>query len=196
MKLASGGSLFSGHRPDDDRDDGGERLQAIRALGKLNRLQPLIDRYEAMLDRAPKSVELLEILAEFHEAAEQWDLLSAKRDRIALLSKKAPPSLKAKAVELERSGDVSGACDIYLSILKDDPAAFSDEMETYVQAFERAKRQADFLSAVLGLKPEFWNEHAGLIINIITELARAGTSDDIVHGIRSQSCWRRRKPVV
>jgi hypothetical protein len=94
--------------------------------------------------------------------------------------RRQPPSLKAKAAELERSGDVSGACDIYLTILQDDPAAFSDEMETYVQAFERAKRQADFLSAVLSLKPEFWNEHAGLIINIITELAHAGTSDDIV----------------
>ena len=117
LKLSSGGSLFSGHRPDDDRDDGGERLQAIKALGRLNRLQPLIDRYEAMLDVSPGSVDLLEILAEFHEAAEQWDLLAAKRDRIALLSKKASPGLKARAVELERSGDVSGACDIYL----DDP---------------------------------------------------------------------------
>lgn len=95
LKLASGGSLFSGHRPDDDRDDGGERLQAIKALGRLNRLQPLIDRYEAMLAASPDSVELLEVLAEFHEAAEQWDLLAVKRDRIALLSKKAPPSLRA-----------------------------------------------------------------------------------------------------
>lgn len=180
LKLASGGSLFSGHRPDDDRDDGGERLQAIKALGRLNRLQPLIDQYESMLAASPGSVELLEILAEFHDAAEQWNLLTAKRDRIALLSRKAPPSLKAKAVELERSGDVSGACDIYLTILKDDPAAFSAEMETYVQAFERAKRHAEFLTAVLHLKSEYWSGHASLIINIIAELAQAKTSDDIV----------------
>ena len=180
LKLASGGSLFSGHRPADDRDDGGERLQAIKALGRLNRLQPLIDRYEAMLAASPGSVDLLEVLAEFHEAAEQWDLLAAKRDRIALLSKKAPPSLRAKATELERSGDVSGACDIYLTILKDDPDAFSDEMETYVQAFERANRLADFLTAVLDLKAEYWNAHAGLIINVITYLSEAKTNDEIV----------------
>ena len=180
LKLASGGSLFSGHRPDDDRDDGGERLQAIKALGRLNRLQPLIDRYEAMLAESPGSVELLEILAEFHDAAEQWDLLAAKRDRIALLTKKAPPSLKAKAVELEKNGDVSGACDIYLTILKDDPAAFSDEMETYVQAFERAKRQADFLTAVMNLKSEYWSEHAGLIINIIAEVSRTDSNGEVV----------------
>ena len=180
LKLASGGSLFSGHRPGDDRDDGGERLQAIKALGRLNRLQPLIDRYEAMLAASPDSVDLLEVLAEFHEAAEQWDLLAAKRDRIALLSKKAPPSLKAKATELERSGDVSGACDIYLRILKDDPEAFSDEMETYVQAFERAKRHADFLTAVLNLKPEHWHGHAGLIINVIADLSHAKSNDDVV----------------
>ena len=180
LKLASGGTLFSGQRPNDDRDDGGERLQAIKALGKLGRLQPLIDRYEAMLEASPESLDLLEILCEFHEAAEQFPQLSEKRDRIALLSQKAPPSLKAKAVAMENSGDVSGACDIYLQILKDDPQAFAEEMETYVQAFERAKRHADFLSAVLGGDEQYWSEHAGLIVNMIADLARAKTNDEVV----------------
>jgi cytochrome c-type biogenesis protein CcmH/NrfG len=180
LKLASGGSLFSGQRPGDDRDDGGERLQAIKALGRLNRLQPLIDRYEAMLAAAPESLELLEILAEFHESAEQWDLLAAKRDRIALLSKKAPPSLRARATELERDGDVSGACDIYLKILKESPQAFSDEMETYVQAFERARRHADFLTAVLASDRKYWTSHAGLLINVVSGLKDAKTHDDVV----------------
>ncbi len=180
LKLASGGTLFSGQRPNDDRDDGGERLQAIKALGKLGRLQPLIDRYEVMLEASPESLDLLEILCEFHEAAEQFPLLSEKRDRIALLSQKAPPSLKAKAVALENSGDVSGACEIYLQILKDDPQAFAEEMETYVQAFERAKRHADFLSAVLSVDEQYWTEHAGLIVNMIADLARAKTNDGVV----------------
>ena len=180
LKLASGGALFSGHRPNDDRDDGGERLQAIKALGKLKRLQPLIDRYEAMLHASPESLDLLEILCEFHEAAEQFPQLAEKRDRIALLSNKTPPSLKAKAVALENSGDVSGACDIYLQILKDDPEAFAEEIETYVQAFERAKRHADFLTAVLNLDAEHWSGNAGLLVNMIAELARAKTNDDVV----------------
>lgn len=180
LKLASGGTLFSGQRPNDDRDDGGERLQAIKTLGRLGRLQSLIDRYEAMLEASPESLDLLEILCEFHEAAEQFPQLSEKRDRIALLSQKAPPSLKAKAVALENSGDVRGACDIYLQILKDDPQAFSEEMETYVQAFERAKRHADFLSAVLGVDEQYWNEHAGLIVNMIADLARAKTNSEVV----------------
>jgi len=180
LKLASGGTLFSGHRPNDDRDDGGERLQAIKALGKLKRLQPLIDRYEAMLEASPESLDLLEILCEFHEAAEQFPQLAEKRDRIALLSKKAPPSLKAQAVALENSGDVSGACDIYLQILKDDPEAFAEEMETYVQAFERAKRHADFLTAVLSLDPELWSGNAALLINITADLARVKTNDAVV----------------
>jgi tetratricopeptide (TPR) repeat protein len=180
LKLASGGTLFSGTRPNDDRDDGGERLQAIKALGKLKRLQPLIDRYEAMLEASPESLDLLEILCEFHEAAEQFPQLAEKRDRIALLSKKAPPSLKAKAVALENSGDVSGACDIYLQILKDDPEAFAEEMETYVQAFERAKRRADFLTAVLSLDEDLWSGNAALLINVTADLARAKSHDDVV----------------
>lgn len=180
LKLASGGALFSGYRPNDDRDDGGERLQAIKALGKLKRLQPLIDRYEAMLHASPESLDLLEILCEFHEAAEQFPQLAEKRDRIALLSNKTPPSLKAKAVALENSGDVSGACDIYLQILKDDPEAFAEEIETYVQAFERAKRHADFLTVVLHLDADHWSGNAGLLVNMIAELARAKTNDDVV----------------
>jgi predicted Zn-dependent protease len=180
LRLASGGSLFSGQRPNDDRDDGGERLPAIKALGRLKRLQPIIDRYEAMLAAAPDSVELLEVLAEFHEAAEQWDELAAKRDRIALLSKKAPPSLKAKAVALENSGDVSGACDLYLQILRDDPAAFSKEMETYVQAFERAKRHADFLTQVLSQNPDHWADRGQILVNVIASLHTLGIHPEVV----------------
>jgi tetratricopeptide (TPR) repeat protein len=180
LKLASGGTLFSGHRPNDDRDDGGERLLAIKALGRLNRLQPLIDRYEAMLNVSPKSLDLLEILCEFHEASGQFGPLAEKRDRIALLSKKAPPGLKAKAVALENSGDVSGACDIYLQILQEDPEAFADEMETFVQAFERAKRRGDFLTAVLNQEAAIWSDHAALMVNVTADLARAGTHPDVV----------------
>jgi hypothetical protein len=83
-------------------------------------------------------------------------------------------------VALENSGDVSGACDIYLQILKDDPQAFAEEMETYVQAFEQGKRHADFLTAVLGVDAEYWSEHAGLIVNMIADLARAKTNDAVV----------------
>lgn len=180
LKLSSGGSLFSGLRPGDDRDDGGERLQAIKALGRLGRLTPLIERYEEMLAASPNSIDLLEILCEFHDAAEQWDRLVEKRDRIALLSNRAPPSLKAKAVALENSGDVSGACDIYLQILKDDPAAFESEMETYVQAFERAKRHADFLSAVLNQKNSYWSAHGQLLINVVASLQGLGTHPEVV----------------
>ncbi|MFN9035881.1 MAG: hypothetical protein ACK5YO_06280, partial [Planctomyces sp.] len=72
LRISSGGSLFSGFRPNDDRDDGGDRLQAIRALARLNRLQPVIDRHEAMLENSPDSLPLMEVLVEFYEAAEQW----------------------------------------------------------------------------------------------------------------------------
>ena len=182
LKLASGGSLFSGLRIGDDRDDGGERFQALKALGRLGRLQPFIDRYEAMLAASPDSIDLLEILCDFHDAAEQWDKLLAKRDRIALLSNKAPPSLKAKAIALENSGDVSGACDIYLQMLKDDPFTFSDEMETYVQAFERAKRHADLLSAIYSedSKRKHWGGRGQLLVNVVASLHALGTDPGVV----------------
>lgn len=180
LKLSSGGNLFSGYRPNDDRDDGGERLQAIKALGRLGRIQPLIDRYEAMLAVSPNSPALLEILAEFHEAAEQWELLAQKRDRIAVLTNRVPPGLKKQAATLESNGNVSAACDLYLQILKEDPAAFEQEIETFYQAFERADRRADFLTSVMRANESCWRDHSRLIINAMADIASTGKHPEVV----------------
>ncbi len=180
LKLSSGGNLFSGYRPNEDRDDGGERLLAIKALGRLGRIQPLIDRYEAMLAVSPNSLALLEILAEFHEAAEQWEPLAQKRDRIAVLSNRVPPGLKKQAATLESDGKVSAACDLYLQILKEDPAAFEQEIETFYQAFERADRRADFLVSVMQANESCWRDHSRLIINVIADVAASGKHPDAV----------------
>ncbi len=53
-------------------------------------------------------------------------------------------------------------------------------METYVQAFERAKRHADFLTAVLSLDEDLWSGNAALLINVTADLARAKSNDDVV----------------
>jgi hypothetical protein len=53
-------------------------------------------------------------------------------------------------------------------------------METYVQAFERAKRRADFLTAVLSLDEDLWSGNAALLINVTADLARAKSHDDVV----------------
>jgi hypothetical protein len=180
LKLSSGGNLFSGLRPNDDRDDGGERLQAIKALGRLGRLQPLIDRYEAMLAASPDSIALLEILAEFHEAAEQWELLNAKRDRIAVLSNRVPPGLKKQAAALETAGKTSEACDLYLQFLKEDPLAFEQEIETIYQAFERANRRADFLDAVLRADASCWRDHSRLLLNVLADVSASGKAPEVV----------------
>ena len=180
LKLSSGGNLFSGLRPNDDRDDGGERLQAIKALGRLGRLQPLIDRYETMLAASPDSMALLEILAEFHEAAEQWELLNAKRDRIAVLSNRVPPGLKKQAAALETAGKTSEACDLYLQFLKEDPLAFEQEIETIYQAFERANRRADFLDAVLRAEPSCWRDHSRLLLNVLADVSTSGQAPEVV----------------
>jgi tetratricopeptide (TPR) repeat protein len=177
LRLSSGGSLFSGYRPADDRDDGGERLQALKALAQCGRLEELTERYEAMLKAAPDSLPLLELLAELDDAAGNSERLALRQDRIAALSGRVSPGRRKRALELENRGDVSAACDLYLEILREDPPGFGAEAETFYQAFERAKRIRDFLQGVLQLDAAFWREHARLLV---TAAAAAGTAHDPV----------------
>ena len=163
LRISSGGSLFSGFRPNDDRDDGGDRLQAIKALARMGRLQPVIDRYEAMLENAPDALPLMEVLAEFHEAAEHFSRLTELQDRMATLSRRVPPGLRRQAAELEKSGQFTEACDLYLQLQKSDSAAFYSELETFYQTFERCQRQRDFLAAVTGITRDQQIEHARLL---------------------------------
>ena len=174
LRLSSGGSLFSGYRPADDRDDGGERLQALKALAQVGRIQELSDRYEAMLRSAPDSLPLLELLAELDDAAGNTAQLAQRQDRIAALSGRASPGRRKQAMELESSGDVSAACNIYLQILSEDPATFNAEAETFYQAFERARRIGDFLNGVLQLDAGFWREHGRLLATAVAAAAAAG----------------------
>jgi tetratricopeptide (TPR) repeat protein len=163
LRISSGGSLFSGFRPNDDRDDGGDRLQAIKALARMGRLQPVIDRHEAMLENAPDALPLMEVLAEFHEAAEHWNRVTELQDRMAVLSRRVPPGLRRQASELEKSGQLAVACDLYLQLQKSDSAAFYSELETFYQTFERCQRQRDFLAAVTGIDNDQRIEHARLL---------------------------------
>jgi hypothetical protein len=176
LRLSSGGSLFSGYRPTDDRDDGGERALALRSLAKSGRATELAERYEAMLREAPDSLPLLELLAELDDAAGNREQLARRQDRIAAVTGRVSPGRRRRALELENSGDVSAACDEYLQILEEDAAAFAAEAETFFQAFERAKRSPDFLQAVLQLDAAFWRDNGRLLATATA--AAAGTRNN------------------
>ncbi len=180
LRIASGGSLFSGYRSNDDLDDGGARLQALKQLANLGRLQELIQRYREMLKASPDSVPLLETLAELEEAAYDFQNAAKTRDRIAVLQNQIPRGLKDQATELENNGNVKAACEIYLQICRDSPSAFAEEMETYYQAFERAGQRAEFLAAVLATSPQYWEEHGRLLINVVADAASAGADPQLI----------------
>lgn len=180
LRIASGGSLFTGYRANDDQDDGGARLQALKQLAKLGRLMELIQRYREMVKASPDSVPLLESLAELEEAADEFQNAAKTRDRIAVLQNQVPRGLRDQAAELENKGDLKAACEIYLRICRDSPSAFAEEMETYYQAFERAGLRAEFLAAVLATAPEHWEEHGRLLINVVSDAASAGADSQLI----------------
>jgi hypothetical protein len=176
LRLSSGGSLFSGFRPTDDRDDGGERVLALRALARCGRAAELAERYEAMLTAAPDALPLLELLAELDDAAGNRDQLARRQDQIAALTGRASPGRRRRAMELENTGDVSAACDEYLEILREDTATFAAEAETFYQAFERAKRVDDFLRGVMQLEAVFWQQNGRLLATATAAAAKAATT--------------------
>ncbi len=186
LRIASGGSLFSGYRPNDDEDDGGERLKALRQLGKLGRLHGLIQRYREMVSVSPSSMPLLEVLAELEEAADDFQNAAKTRDQIAVLQNKIPRGLSDQAAELENKGDVKAACQIYLQICRETPAAFAEEMETYYQAFERANLRAEFLTAVLEQPAEHWEEHGRLLINVLSDVVTQGIDEQYARNARDR----------
>lgn len=175
LRLSSGGSLFSGYRPTDDRDDGGERVLALRALAQSGRAGELSERYEAMLAAAPDALPLLELLAELDDAAGNREQLARRQDQIAALTGRASPGRRRRALELENSGDVSAACDEYLEILREDPETFAAEAETFFQAFERSRRTTDFLRGVLQLDADFWRQNGRLLATATAAAANAAT---------------------
>jgi tetratricopeptide (TPR) repeat protein len=194
LRLSSGGSLFSGYRPTDDRDDGGERVLALRALAQCGRAAELVERYEAMLEAAPDALPLLELLAELDDAAGNREQLARRQDQIAALTGKVSPGRRRQAMELESAGNVSAACDVYLEILREDAATFSAEAETFFQAFERAKRRGDFLRAVLQLDAVFWRENGRLLSTATAAAATSMNSDaageEVVRSLVQQSAAR------
>ncbi|MFM8477260.1 MAG: hypothetical protein ACKOEO_15880, partial [Planctomycetaceae bacterium] len=179
LRLSSGGSLFSGYRPTDDRDDGGERVLALRALAQSGRAGELSERYEAMLAAAPDALPLLELLAELDDAAGNREQLARRQDQIAALTGRTSPSRRRRALELENSGDVSAACDEYLEILREDPETFAAEAETFFQAFERARRTTDFLRGVLQLDADFWRQNGRLLATATAAAANAASRNSV-----------------
>ena len=195
LRLSSGGSLFSGYRPNDDLDDGGERLRALQVLGDLGRLQLLVQRYEVMLQEAPDSLDLLEVLCELYEASGQTELLRQRRDRILTLTRQVPEGRKTLAVELEQQGDVAGACEIYLDLLTTSPAEYGDQLETFYQAFERADLRWRLVELMLDSETELWRGHGRLLISAAGVLgpqeSRADLAERVLQTLLEEEGLRR-----
>ena len=132
------------------------------------------------------SLALLEVLVEFHEAAEHLPRTRELQDRIAVLSRRVPPGIKRQAADLEKNGQFTAACELYLQLQRTDSAAFYSELETFYQTFERCNRRRDFLAATATADRDILLENARLLISAAAEVFDAeGWQPEVEHTLKT-----------
>jgi tetratricopeptide (TPR) repeat protein len=120
-----------------------DREQAVNVLQRSGKLKELIERAEAQLKNAPRSLQLHQVLVEYYKVDGQRDKAKEMQNRLVALR---PDDAKLRfhvANELARSGDHKEACDHYLAALKKEPSLYSYNYWEVYQTFEQAGRFAD-----------------------------------------------------
>lgn len=128
-------------------DDGEQyRQQAIQVLARSGKLKEMIERSEAQLKNSPKSIQLLQTLAEFYRAANDKDKTKATFLKMAELKPEDAQLRLRVAQYLNESGDVAGSLENYKVAFKKEPSLFNNYYWELQQAFERANKMEELAS--------------------------------------------------
>jgi tetratricopeptide (TPR) repeat protein len=132
--------------PYQDQDDVARR-EAIQVLARSGKLNDLIGRVEAQLKTSPNSVQLLQILAEYHKAAGEPEKARAALERLAQVRPEDAAQRYQIGMQLMQAGDHSGALPHFKAAIKKDPNLFAYRYWEIQNAFQ----QSDKLDELAGL---------------------------------------------
>ena len=114
--------------------------QAVRVLAQTKQLDPLIARYEELVERSPKVTKLVDKLASFYEAAGRRD--DARQLRVKAASEDGaqdPQSLLAAGHELARLRKHNEAIEKYIAAIVKAPDMFDNQFYEMEKSFKETK---------------------------------------------------------
>ncbi|GAB5406393.1 MAG: hypothetical protein Aurels2KO_46240 [Aureliella sp.] len=115
-----------------------QHAQALQVLVRSGQIDKLIERYEDLVERSPKSLKLVNQLAAMYEAKGRRSDATALRAKVAKLAPKNPANLITSAQGLVRS-DPARAIEMFLAAVEKDPATFDRNFSSMRNAFRSEK---------------------------------------------------------
>src|SRR5262249_30190112 len=100
------------------------RSQAIGVLARSGQLKEMIERAEAQLKTAPKSVQIYQTLVDYYQASGDKDKLKAAVLQMAELRPEDGKLRYQAAQQLQQQGERDAAIAQYKSAIKLDPSLF------------------------------------------------------------------------
>ena len=129
-------------------EDDYARREAMQVLSRSGKLDELVARAEAQLDRSPNSMQVLQTLAEYARIANDKDKARALYDRMA---RARPDDARLRlqlATQLVQAGDPAAALDHYRAALKADPSTLANQPFPILNAFRQANKLDEFASLI------------------------------------------------
>jgi tetratricopeptide (TPR) repeat protein len=133
-------------RPYQDQDDVARR-EAIQVLARSGKLNDMIGRVESQLKTSPNSVQLLQILAEYHKAAGEPEKARAALERVAQARPDDASQRYQIGMQLMQAGDHAGALPHFKAAIKKDPSLFAYRYWEIQNAFQQSDK-LDELAAI------------------------------------------------
>lgn len=161
----------SGGRYGGDEGDG-YRSQAMGILARSGQLKELIDRAEAQLKTAPKSIQVHQTLLGYYQASGDKDKQKASLLKLVEL-KPDDANLKFTAGQkLSQWGDRDEALKLYSAALKKDPSMFQNWYYEIERAFSEAGKYEELVALFdqIDLKKlgNYWNV-AQMVSNLLEQ---------------------------
>lgn len=151
------------------------RQQAVQFLVDSGKLKDLIERTEAQLKNAPKSIQLHQTLAEFYTAAGNKEKAKEFAIKLAELNQNDPVARWNIAKQLLQAGETDAAIEHLKVALKQRPQLFANEYWEVQNAFRRAKKTADLVKILDEIDLKQMGQYY-VVSNIVQELIREEAS--------------------
>lgn len=160
----------------DDGDYG--RSQAIGVLARSGQLKEMIERAEAQLKASPRSVQILQSLVGYYQAAGDKEKLKATLVQMAQIRPDDGKLRFTVAQQLQQAGERDAAIAEYKAAIKLDPASFSNRYWEVQNLFAQANKYDELAQLMdeidLRKISNYWS-----VIELVSNLMRQEKGKDL-----------------